>query len=81
MKTKLRPYSVLLLRPDYIADVFGHDTYYTFVRAADSYSAVAVARRQVCQADFVPWFKADDYSVLLVLKGHHKDLGYLQGTL
>lgn len=75
-KTKLNKYSVLLLRPDYIACTFGHDTYYTHVVARNAKMAVRAARRDVCEADGQATGAAIDYYVLLVLAGHRKDIYY-----
>jgi len=73
-KQKLKWFSVLLLYPDYIAETFGHETFYAFVQASDNLAAIAAAQRQAgihnrkvygvkCGGDFHP---------LLVLKGRHR---------
>lgn len=75
-KPKLNKYSVLLLRPDYIAGTFGHDTYYTHVVARNAKMAVREARRDVCKTDEQDVGAANNYYVLLVLAGHRKDIYY-----
>jgi hypothetical protein len=62
-----KPYSVLLLYPDY-ANGSGTETYYAFVEAADPIDAVAVAQRQASGEDE---HAPDDYAPLLVIEGHH----------
>lgn len=71
-----RPYSVLLLYPDYLADDFGHDTYYAHVMASDPASAVREAQQEAMAANTGPDDEpdadnADDFHPLLVLEGHH----------
>ena len=63
-----KPYSVLLLYPDYANDS-GTETYYAFVEASDPIAAIAVAQRQAANGgeDIDP----DDYAPLLVTQGHH----------
>ncbi len=68
-----KPYSVLLLYPDYANDG-GKETYYAFVEAASPAAAVAEARRQALEAN--EWAdgtdaKARDFAPLLVTEGHH----------
>ena len=73
-----KPYSVLLLRPDYVANDYGQDTYYTFVMAKDRNAAVRKAQHEAQQADLPPDMRGDpklfkdsvDYHPLLVLDGH-----------
>jgi hypothetical protein len=62
-----KPYSVLLLYPDYANDS-GAETYYAFVEAADPIAAVAVAQRQASGEDR---HDPGDYAPLLVIEGHH----------
>lgn len=70
----LKWFSVLLLYPDYIAETFGHETFYDWVRADDNIHAIAKTQRRAgelnrsqhgvkCGADFHP---------LLVLRGRHR---------
>lgn len=70
----VRPYSVLLLRPDYIADDFGWDTYLAHVEAEDVTSAVMIARQSVVAVDGTMPENTEDYYVLMVCDGHVKDI-------
>jgi hypothetical protein len=65
-----RPYSVLLLYPDYANDG-GNETYYAWVEASDGIAAVADAQRQAVAAN--EWDDTDptDFAPLLVTEGHH----------
>ena len=65
-----KPYSVLLLYPDYANDT-GHETYYALVEAADPIDAVAVAQRQAVAAQDGIEIEPDDFHPLLVTPGHH----------
>ena len=66
-----KPYSVLLLYPDYANDS-GTETYYAFVEASDPIDAVAVAQRQAVAAqEGVEIDDPDDFAPLLVTEGHH----------
>jgi hypothetical protein len=65
-----KPYSVLLLYPDWVIDN-GTETYYAFVEAADPTGAVALARRQAVAAQEAGIFSPDDFDPLLVTEGHH----------
>jgi len=76
-KKKIRKkYSVLLLRPDTVADIYGQDTYYAHVKALSVHSAIAAARRQVMKVDNYSEYKGypTDYFVLLVTAGHSGDI-------
>lgn len=68
---RLRPYSVLLLYPDYACETFGHDTYYAFVEARDPIEAVKIAQRQAVAAQQCLVFPPDEFHPLLVTQGHH----------
>lgn len=65
-----RPYSVLLLYPEYANDG-GAETYYAFVEAPDPRAAVALARRQALAAQVGVIFPPEDFIPLLVTEGHH----------
>jgi hypothetical protein len=69
-QTGLKPYSVLLLYPDYIGD-YGTETYYAFVEATDAVGAVAVAQRQAVAAQSIDIDDPTDFAPLLVTEGHH----------
>lgn len=66
-------YSVLLARPDYIAND-STDTFFTSVEAANPIDAVAHARAKACAADGTNLDCILDYAVLLVTAGEHDDL-------
>jgi hypothetical protein len=65
-----KPYSVLLLYPDYLDDT-GYETYYAFVEALEPIEAVAVAQRQAIAAQCVDIDDPTDFAPLLVTEGHH----------
>jgi hypothetical protein len=68
--TVQKPYSVLLLYPDY-ADDTGYETYYALVEAADPDEAVALAQRQAVADQEGIEIEPDDFHPLLVTSGHH----------
>lgn len=70
-------YTVLLLRPDYIASDYGQDTYLAWVEADDVATAQVLAQREAYQADVPPddddydeSAHRPDYHVLIVVEGH-----------
>src|ERR1043166_4101418 len=65
-----KPYSVLLLYPDYANDN-GTETYYAFVEALDPIDAVAVAQREAISAQDGVEGAPEDFAPLLVTPGHH----------
>jgi hypothetical protein len=65
-----KPYSVLLLYPDYVNDT-GYETYYVLVEAADPDEAVAAAQREAVAAQDGIEIEPDDFHPLLVTPGHH----------
>ncbi len=65
-----KPYSVLLLYPDYANDS-GTETYYAFVEARDQIKAVALAQRKAATAHEGVEMEPDDFVPLLVTQGHH----------
>jgi hypothetical protein len=65
-----KPYSVLLLYPDYANDS-GTETYYAFVEALDPIEAVALAQREAVIAQEGMNGNAEDFAALLVTPGHH----------
>ena len=78
----MKQYTVLLLRPDYIADNFGQDTFCAHVVAPTVYSAQRAAQREAIVTDsdsgnpheeYVRQHM-DDYAVLFVAEGHINDL-------
>lgn len=72
----MRPYTVLLLRPDYIAEPYGQDAYLAHVFADSPDDAITAAQIEAWNED-----KGDDageswtdYNVLLIIEGPHRDL-------
>ena len=71
--TRPAAFSVLLARPDYIAN--GNlDTYYTTVWGATVEAAVATARLEAAIIDGSEECDLDDYAVLLCIAGDHQDI-------
>lgn len=78
----MKPYTVLLLRPDYIAEPYGQDTYLAHVDANNPDEAVVAGQMRVWNEDHgddagSSW---DDYHPLLVLDGHLYDASPLPHT-
>ena len=72
----MKPYTVLLLRPDYIAKPYGQDTYMAHVEAENPANAIETAQIEVWKEDHgddagESW---TDYNVLLIIEGHHQDV-------
>jgi hypothetical protein len=67
-------YTVLLLRPDYIADQYGEDTYLAHVTAGNPTEALAEARREVAKADGNDEPEWNDYACLCIFEGTLTDL-------
>lgn len=64
------PFTVLLLRPDYMTSNFGQDTYLTYVFASNVSTAIDRARDEIRAPDQDPL----DYHCLFCTTGHHVDL-------
>lgn len=62
-----KPYTVLLLRPDYMTDYYGTDTYLAHVDAPDPQSAVDIAKDEQDEPE--------DYVCLFCTDGHCIDYG------
>ena len=80
----MNKYTVLVLRPAYIADDYGQDTCQVWVFAPDVPSAELAAQRRVAEMDRLPDDTSEDvescalgYAVLTV---HHDHLEDLKGT-
>ena len=78
MANKLKPFTVILLYPDYCTDTFGQDNWMSTVEAADPVRAVIAARKQ-CLKDNKKEFgskicDAEDLFVIAVLEGDHVDV-------
>lgn len=65
----VKPYSVLLLYPDYLQDE-GNETYYALVEASDAPNAARAAQQQALAGSGLD-VTSDDFAVLLVVTGHH----------
>ncbi len=68
--TAPKPYSVLLLYPDYLNDG-GQETFYAFVTACDALQAVTAAQAQATAAQLATIDDPTDFHALLVTQGHH----------
>ena len=72
-----KPYSVLLLYPDYIADEFGKETYLAWVEAESPEQAVGEAQRMAWidnNQGEDDCLHPDDFFPLITIQGHHGDL-------
>lgn len=75
-------YTVLLLRPDYVANNYGQDTYLAYVDASTVEAAEQAAQVEARMADLPPDTRDDkdvdgspmDYHVLFVTEGWLQDL-------
>ena len=65
-----KPYSVLLLYPDYVNDS-GTATYYAIVQATDPDEAVAQAQQEAATSQDGVEMEPGDFAPLLVTQGHH----------
>ena len=75
----MKKFTVILLRPDYLASDdaggFGQDVYVAFVEAEHAMAAVVPAQREVFVADTTDELEPesqDDYALVVVLPGHVK---------
>lgn len=70
-------WTVLLLRPDYLASDYGTDTYLAHVEAESASAAVYAAQQEVAgidsAADGIDVDRCTDYVPLLCIRGHHLD--------
>lgn len=84
-----RWYTVILLRPDYMTNNYGQDTWVEAVKARDPEEAVKLARGQchridnegllvvsegLDEGDADFYGSPDDYFVIAVIRGKHDDL-------
>lgn len=77
-----RWYTVILLRPDYMAIIYGLDVWMEAVKARDPKDAVKLARGKCHRADNEGRDKdagdfcgdPDDYFVIAVIRGKHDNL-------
>ncbi len=79
---RARYYTVILLRPDYMTNNYGQDTWMEAVKAKDPEEAVKLARGECHLADNEGLDaddgdfhgSPDDYFVIAVIRGKHDDL-------
>ncbi|MCK9521180.1 MAG: hypothetical protein M0R74_19480 [Dehalococcoidia bacterium] len=69
-----KKFTVVLLRPDYIADEFGKDIFSDYVMAYGPDGAIAQARKHVVESDGVSEEWAEDYHALVVYEGYQQSL-------
>lgn len=69
----MKKYTVLLLRPDHVADGFGPDTYLAQVTARSANGAVVAARKEVTETDDLD-LSPKDYHPLITVEGWHDDI-------
>ncbi|HJW82452.1 MAG TPA: hypothetical protein VJ396_09430 [Acidiferrobacterales bacterium] len=70
-------FSVLLLYPDYLANQYGEETFFAHVVADNKAAAIQVAQVIAEGGVANDGAKPEDFLPLLVLAGHHDDLGVL----
>ena len=71
-RRQTQPYTVLVLRPDYMATNYGQDTFLAHVEATGPAQAQRMARREAAAADRSE-VSSEDYYILLLIEGHHDD--------
>jgi hypothetical protein len=69
----MKKYTVLLLRPDYMADDFGTDTYLAQVVADSAKDAVLAAQAGASKTDDSA-LSPTDYHPLITIEGWHDDI-------
>ena len=72
-KPNQRRYTVLLLRPDYVAANYGADTFLAHTRALNAEVAVEQAARAAAARDGQQ-DRSGDYHPLITLEGWHSDI-------
>jgi hypothetical protein len=72
----MKPFTVLLLYPDYAAETFGHDTWMAHARARNSKDADLRARRDASNAiaNQPLAIEHEDWHTLAVFEGHLEDV-------
>lgn len=76
----MKPYTVLILRPGYVAESCGEDIYLAHVKAIDVHEAKKVAQKETLAVDIAGATEHcdyDDYLVIAVFEGHLEDLNSL----
>ena len=69
----MKKYTVLLLRPDHVADGFGPDTYLAQVEADSADGAVLAAQKEVTEMDDLD-LSTTEYHPLITIEGWHDDM-------
>lgn len=77
MSNKLKPFSVLLLRPDTFEEGGNPSYFYTMLHAVSVAQAIDFARAEAFETDGCPDLDAIDYAVVLVTLDHHPDISHL----
>ena len=67
-------YTAILLRPDYVTDNYGTDTFMETVEAEDPTKALAEVRRLAIEADGDDVTDPTDYFCIALLAGQHSDI-------
>jgi hypothetical protein len=74
-----KQWTVLLLRPDFVASEFGHDTYCTHVEAKTPSEALRISQEEACITDELDVAQdRDSYYCLFCVEGHVHD--YTDGS-
>lgn len=73
MSEDKKPYTVLLLRPEHIAETFGHDTYLAGAQAPSVSEAVRIVQSKAAEDDGEA-DAGDAYHVLMVCEGIVDDI-------
>ena len=70
----MKPYTVLMLYPGYIATNYGQETFLAHVRALSPADAAARGQQYAAGYNDLTSEAGDDFFVVLVIRGHHNDL-------
>lgn len=70
----MKPYTVILIRPDYIAENYGEDFYFAHVEAENPTAAVKAAQIEVVREDGYDEDHAENYALVAIFEGHHEDV-------
>lgn len=77
MKTK--PYTVVLLRPDYMTSEYGQDVYVALVKALTRHDAHMAAQKELFEYDCKDGGEprsVSDYALCVMFEGHHNPALY-----
>lgn len=70
----MKPYTVLLLYPDYMTADYGQETFLAHVAAPTVKDAQYAAQMDAISMNTMDSDKAEDFSVLAVFEGHLNDI-------